>query len=154
VLCCGLGNRGRHNRRNVLLLLLELLGLFEVPPRIVRSLTYNHRSDRLTNVITGFPQLKQYYIFYTIGPLPMNSISRTSVISGGIAIGGVLLLSLLPSLNRWLPRYTPGALSSYEVKLVSGSAAFSDVLPALVVTVSLVVLLVAITVMVFQRQEL
>ncbi|MEG3067224.1 MAG: hypothetical protein RQM95_03065 [Syntrophaceticus schinkii] len=80
--------------------------------------------------------------------------SPTSVVSGGIAIGGVLLLSLLPSLSQWLARYTPGALSSYEVKLVSGTAAFSDAVPALVITISLVVLLVAITVMVFQRQEL
>lgn len=104
--------------------------------------------------LQGILLMVVYYLLILAITVLASTISRTSVISGGIAIGGVLLLSLLPSLSQWLARYSPGALSSFEVKLVSGSAAFSDALPAMIITVSLAVLLVAITVMVFQRQEL
>jgi hypothetical protein len=102
----------------------------------------------------GLVLLLVYYLLVLAITLFASTISKTSVVSGGIAIGGVLLLSLLPSLNEWLARYTPGALSSMENKLVAGSIAFSDALPALAVTASLVIILVVAAVMVFQRQEL
>lgn len=102
----------------------------------------------------GLVLLLVYYLLVLAITLFASTISKTSVVSGGIAIGGVLLLSLLPSLNEWMARYTPGVLSSMENKLVAGSIAFSDALPALAVTASLVIILVVAAVMVFQRQEL
>ncbi|HBG21681.1 MAG TPA: hypothetical protein DDW83_00270 [Peptococcaceae bacterium] len=102
----------------------------------------------------GLVLLLVYYLLVLAITLFASTISSTSVVSGGIAIGGVLLLSLLPSLNEWMARYTPGVLSSMENKLVAGSIAFSDTLPALAVTASLVIILVVTAVVVFQRQEL
>jgi len=102
----------------------------------------------------GLILLLVYYLLVLAIALLASTIGSTSVVSGGLAIGGVLLLSLLPSLHQWFARYSPGALSGMETKLAAGSIVFSDAVPALIVTAVLAVLLVATAVVVFQRQEL
>jgi ABC-2 type transport system permease protein len=102
----------------------------------------------------GLVLLLVYYLLVLAITLFASTISGTSVVSGGIAIGGVLLLSLLPSLHQWFARYSPGALSGMENKLAAGSIVFSDAVPALIVTAVLAVLHVTAAVVVFQRQEL
>lgn len=102
----------------------------------------------------GLVLLLVFYLLVLAIALLASTVGNTSVVSGGLAIGGVLLLSLLPSLHKWFASYSPGALSSMETQLAAGSIVFSEAVPALIVTVVLAVLLVAAAVVVFQRQEL
>ncbi|MBC7341275.1 MAG: ABC transporter permease subunit [Clostridia bacterium] len=95
-----------------------------------------------------------FYLLVLALTLLASTVGRSLALSGGIAIAGVLLLSLLPQLNPWLAHYSPGALIGYQAKLVEGSVVLADTLPAVGITLALTVVLVALSVLIFGRQEL
>jgi hypothetical protein len=57
-------------------------------------------------------------------------------------------------LHKSLAQYTPGALPNFQDKLLAGTATFGEAVPALMITLAAVVVLLALTVLIFKRQEL
>lgn len=95
-----------------------------------------------------------FYLLIVAVTLLASTIGRSLALSSGITVGTLLLLSLLPQLHPWLARYSPGALIGYQLRLVQGSIALADTLPAVAITLGITVVLVALSVIVFGRQEL
>lgn len=101
-----------------------------------------------------------YYLLISAVTLLASTLCRSSAAAGGLAAGAFIVLSVLPSLHPWLARYTPGALVRYENALLASGAnlaptrAFADAVPALGITLALAGLMVALSVVLFRRQEL
>lgn len=95
-----------------------------------------------------------YYLLIIAITLLASTISRSPALSGAFSIGSFFLLSILPALHKSLAKYTPGALTTFQDKLLVGTATFSEVVPALVITLAAMAVLLILTVLIFKHQEL
>lgn len=95
-----------------------------------------------------------YYLLIIAVTLLASTISRSLALSGAFSIGGFFLLSILPVLHKSLAKYTPGALPTFQDKLLAGTATFGEAVPALIITMAAVAVLLILTVLIFKRQEL
>lgn len=95
-----------------------------------------------------------YFLLVIAITLLASTLSGSQALAGGIAIGFLIVLSLLPYSLKSLAKYLPSALSGYETSLLTGGVSFAKAVPALAVTLSLAVVLVVTAVLVFRQQEL
>jgi len=95
-----------------------------------------------------------YYLLIIAVTLLASTVSRSLALSGAFSIGGFFLLSILPVLHKSLAKYTPGALPTFQDKMIAGTATFGEAVPALVITLAAVAVLLILTVLIFKRQEL
>ena len=96
-----------------------------------------------------------YYLLILALTLFASTVSRSLALAGAVSAGGFILLSVLPLLDPWLAKNSPGAIPSYLGKLVAAHPIpFSDTIPALAGTIGLAAALVAAAAMIFGRQEL
>lgn len=95
-----------------------------------------------------------YFLFILALTLLASTVSRSVALSGGLSVGGLIVVSLLPQFGKALATYTPGALPDFENRILTKTATLGDAVPALLITLGVTALLIAVTVQVFRKQEL
>lgn len=95
-----------------------------------------------------------YFLVILAMTLLASTVSRSLAFSGGVSVGGFMVLSVLPMFGSWMSRFTPGSLPAMQTQLILGQKTFADCLPALLVSLGLTAVFVALSVFIFQRQEL
>ena len=95
-----------------------------------------------------------YYLLILAVTILASVVSRSVALSGAISLGGFFVLSLLPSLHRWLAKYSPGAIPNYQNKLLQKTAVLGDALPCLLITLGATAAVLVLSVMIYKRQEL
>lgn len=83
-----------------------------------------------------------------------STLFYNQIAAGGLSLLAFFTLSLLPSLSESFARYSPGAIPSLANKIVSEQAAFSKSSWPIAVSLLLVVVLLALSCLSFNRQEL
>ncbi|MDD4518407.1 MAG: ABC transporter permease subunit [Limnochordia bacterium] len=95
-----------------------------------------------------------YILFVASLTLFASTISRSSLAAGGIAVAGFILTVTLPVINKTLKTYSPGALTTLADNTLVGSIQLGDTLWTIGITVLVSLVLMALGLMVFNKQEL
>lgn len=95
-----------------------------------------------------------YATFLLALTISASAVTRGQLASAGIALAGLFVVSILPAFGGWPARWTPGGLTGFVTRVLSGAATLRDALPAMSVSLVLSALLVAAGSRVFDRQEL
>lgn len=95
-----------------------------------------------------------YFLLILAVTLLASTVSRSLALSGGISVAAFMALSILPQVSSFMARYSPGALPVMQSQLILGQKAFSDAVPALLITLTLTLGLVGLSIALFRRQEL
>lgn|SRR5690554_3683523 len=83
-----------------------------------------------------------------------SSLTKTPVASGGIAVLGLFITSILSLFSKGLNKYSPGALVEYTNQVLGGTANTTELGCALLVALGTCIALLALACFIFQRQEL
>ncbi len=95
-----------------------------------------------------------YAVFISSLTIFASSITASNIGAGGIAIAGFFVTSILPSLHKSFAKYSPGALTALEMKIINGSATIGSASWAIIITTILSVALVTLGSYIFSKQEL
>ncbi|MTI96482.1 MAG: hypothetical protein FH749_13580 [Firmicutes bacterium] len=83
-----------------------------------------------------------------------SAIAKSMIAAGGLAIGGLMVLSILPSSHTVFARYSPAALLRYQSAVLTGTAETSLVWSSVAVSLGTAVILLLAAILIFSRQEL
>lgn len=86
--------------------------------------------------------------------LLFSVIFKRSIAAGGLTLLTVFTLTIASYFGKTAEKYVPGGLTSVAVKIARGSTAFSQAYPALGVAVALSIVLIAVAVLIINRQEI
>jgi ABC-2 type transport system permease protein len=92
-----------------------------------------------------------YILVYVALTLLCSTLTRSQVVSGGLAFGFLVVLSALGALPK-VGDYLPGRLTAWASGLVMGSG--TPAWPALGVSIGLIVAALVAAWLIFERQEL
>jgi ABC-2 type transport system permease protein len=97
-----------------------------------------------------------YFLLTLALTLLASVLFRNAIASGGLAFAGFLALSILPGLNATIAQGLPSALFSAErvSQLLAGTAPVGTILPPLDIGFGLILVLLLVSCLVFQRQEI
>jgi ABC-2 type transport system permease protein len=97
-----------------------------------------------------------FYMLTLALTLLASVLFRNAIAAGGVAFAGFLVLSILPGLNAAIAQALPSIVFSSErmTPLLAGNASLGSVLTPLACGLGLILTLVIIACLVFQRQEL
>lgn len=103
--------------------------------------------------LATLPYLIYSLLIITI-TLFFSTLFYNQIVAGGLSLLAFFTLSLLPSLSKSFAQYSPGALTSLANKIVSGQAAFSKSGWPVAISLLLVIILLTLSCLSFNRQEL
>lgn len=94
-----------------------------------------------------------YMIFITSLTIFASTIANNNIAAGGISIAGLFIASLLPSLNRTLAQYSPGALTGTMNSIIVGTASFWNTTWTILITLVISIGLIMFGNFIFSKQE-
>ncbi len=106
------------------------------------------------NFALGTLDYAAYMILIISITLFFSTIFANQIATGGLALIALFILSLLPSITKSLTKYSPGAIINQANDIVSGNATISVSFWPIVISLLLVFVLLLMSAMIFQRQEL
>jgi len=106
------------------------------------------------NFALGTLDYAAYMILIISITLFFSTIFANQIAGGGLSLVALIILSLLPGITKSLAKYSPGSLTNQANDIVSGKATISVSFWPMVISLILVFVLLSVSVMIFQRQEL
>ena len=95
-----------------------------------------------------------YAVLVIVITLFFSTLFSNQIAAGGLSLVTLFVLSLLPSITESFAKYSPGALTSFANKIVSGDSAFSEAIWPASSAITLLIILLSLSVLSFNRQEL